>query len=263
MEPLYSKEKVIENNIINKKKVLRNFSLMNKIELKQFKFIYNEIIKVNKRKNSFDFTQIKYNIKDLEEEPKIKRKYTLENYSSIKNFVPQLRPIESKISPSKLFLNGNKTNHFNQKINSNDNRNYTSCPNSEIEEVDSEYNSSQNMISFCPSKNNNNLNGNKFDYLRKPSIKDVRKKLNRTKNNKIQKSFSKDNSLIKEKFENKFNLDNLSGSDLDDEEFNNYLNLRKISNNKNYIFKDNSKNRTRINSCSILNILEKKFKSEE
>ena len=45
-------------------------------------------------------------------------------------------------------------------------------------QIVNEYNSSQNMISFYPSKNNNNLNDNKLDYLRKPSIKDVRKKLN-------------------------------------------------------------------------------------
>ena len=231
---------------------------MNKIQLKHFNHLYNEYIYSNNRKNSFDFTQ-KYIIKNSEGEGKrtLKRKYTIENYLSIKGFVPTLKPIERKISPSKLLLNKRDKTHFH-KNNLNGNFNYISCPNSE-EEVDSEFNSSQNML-FYHQKLNNNGNSNEklIDILRKPSIKDARKNLHRTKNKNNQKSYSRKNSLIKEKLENKFNIDLSIGSDLDDNEYNGYLQLRKESNDK-----DNTKCRNRINSFSILTMLQKKFKLEE
>lgn len=258
MEPLFLKKNINENDIEINKTLLRGHSLMNIFQLKQFNHLYNEYIYSNKRKHSFDFTQ-KYSIKDSEEEGKrtLKRKYTIENYLSIKGFVPTLKPIERKISPSKLLLNKKDKTHFH-KNNLNGNSNYISCPNSE-EEFDSEFNSSQNMLFYHPKVNNNgNSNENLIDILRKPSIKDARKNLLRTKNKNNQKSYSRKNSLIKEKLENKFNIDLSIGSDLDDDEYNGYLQLRIESNDK-----DNTKCRNRINSFSILTMLQKKFKLEE
>lgn len=259
MEPLFLKKKTNENDIVINKTLLRGHSLMNKIKLKQFNHLYNECIYSNKRKNSFDFTQ-KYSIKDPEEgKGTFKRKYTIENYLSIKGFVPTLKPIERRISPSKLLLNKKDKTHFHfHKNNLNGNPNYISCPNSE-EEVDSEFNSSQNMLFYHPKINNNeNSNENLIDILRKPSIKDARKNLHRTKNKNNQKSYSRQNSLIKEKLENKFNIDLSIGSDLYDDEYNGSLQLRIESNDK-----DNTKCRNRINSFSILTMLQKKFKLEE
>ena len=259
MEPLFLKKKINENEIVINKTLLRGHSLMNKIQLKQFNHLYNEYIYSHKRKNSFDFTQ-KYSIKDSEEGKRtLKRKYTIENYLSIKGFVPTLKPIERKISPSKLILNKKDKTHFHfHKKNLNGNSNFISCPNSE-EEVDSEFNSSQNMLFFHP-KIDNNRNSNEIliDNLRKPSIKDARKNLHRTKTKNNKKSYSRKNSLIKEKLDNKFNIDLSIGSDLDDDKYNGYLQLRIESNDK-----DNTKNRNRVNSFSILTMLQKKFKLEE
>ena len=257
MEPLLLKKKINENDIVINKTLLRGHSLMNKIQLKQFNHLYNEYIYSHKRKNSFDFTE-KYSAKDSEEGKRtLKRKYTIENYLSIKGFVPTLKPIERKISPSKLILNKKDKTHFHKK-NLNGNSNFISCPNSE-EEVDSEFNSSQNMLFFHP-KIDNNRNSNEIliDNLRKPRNKNNQKNLHRTKKKKKKKSYSRKNSLIKEKLENKFNIDLSIGSDLDDDEYNGYLELRIESNDK-----DNTKCRNRINSFSILTMLQKKFKLEE
>ena len=233
MEPLFLKKKINENDIVINKTLLRGHSLMNKIQLKQFNHLYNEYIYSHKRKNSFDFTQ-KYSIKDSEEGKRtLKRKYTIENYLSIKGFVPTLKPIERKISPSKLILNKKDKTHFHFH--------------------------SQNMLFFHP-KIDNNRNSNEIliDNLRKPSIKDARKNLHRTKTKNNKKSYSRKNSLIKEKLDNKFNIDLSIGSDLDDDKYNGYLQLRIESNDK-----DNTKNRNRVNSFSILTMLQKKFKLEE
>lgn len=259
-----------EDNIEINKKLLLEHSLMNKIELKQFNHLYNKYIFGNKRKSSFDFTKKKFNIKDSEKDiGKSKRKYKIKKQLlSIKGFVPTLKPIERKISPSKLLLNKKDKSHFH-KSNLNDNSNCISCPNSE-EEEDSEYNSSQNLFFFYSNINNDNdiLNEDLPDKLRKPSIKDERKNLHRTKNNNNNKSYSRQHSLIKENLENKFNLDFSAGSDLEDEILDDYIQLRKVPNDKNNVNNNDSINnkdklRNRINSCSILTMLQKKFKLGE
>ena len=264
------KEKIISSNL--KKKIGRVHSLMDKMTIKKINFPHKSHIKKDKRKFSFDFSPKEINIKEIEDdEPNIKRKYTIENYISINGFVPKLKPKERRIIPSKLLLNKKGINNNKNNILLNINKNFISCPNSEQED-ESEYNSSNKILSLCPSTSYTNSFENKFEDLRKPSIKNDRKKLLRTKNvNKI-KTHSRKNSFIIEKFESIFNLGFLSGSDEDDDdgsdEYNDYKLLRnewghKNENKKEYGNINNKKYRNRINSWSILNILERKFKLDE
>lgn len=264
MESFNSKgKKIFENNLVINKKITRGLTLMNKITIKQLNFIYEDYASLNKRKKSFDFTQKKYNIKDIEENPIIKRKYTIENYLNIKNFVPQLKPKEGKISPSKLRLNKKEKISFIHKRNNNliikENHTFNSCPNSE-EEYDSEYNSSENMLIILQkSKIKEKKKEKIFENLKKSNIQQERKKLHRSKN-VIRKCYSRKNTFMKEKLKNKYKLDYSSGSDLNDEKYNKYLQARKGFNGN---YKKENNIRNRINSSSILNILEKKFKLDE
>jgi hypothetical protein len=255
---------MFENNLGINKKITRGHTLMNKITIKQLNFIYEDYASINKRKKSFDFTQKKYNIKDVEESPIIKRKYTIENYLTIKNFVPQLKPIEGKISPSKLRLNKKEKISFFHKSHNNliikENHTFNSCPNSE-EECDSEYNSSENMLIILQKNKKKEKKKEKiFENLKKSNIQQERKKLHRSKNVEIRKCYSRKNTLMKEKLKNKYKLDYSSGSDLNDEEYNKYLQARKGFNGNH---KKEKNVRNRINSSSILNVLEKKFKLDE
>ena len=260
------KEKIISHNL--KKKIGRIHSLMDKITVKKFNFPQKSNIKNNKRKFSFDFTPKEINIKELEDEPTIKRKYTIEfNFS---RFVPKLKPKERKIIPSKLLLNKKSENKNKNNILLNINEKFISCPNSEKDD-ESEYNSSNNILLFYPSTSYTNSIENKIEDLRMPSMKIDRKKLLRTKNVNILKTHSRKNSYVIEKFEKKFNLGFLSESDSDndDDGFDNYKFLSNEFGNKNETKKEfgnnnsNKKYRNRINSWTILNILEKKFKLDE
>lgn len=244
---------------------------MDKMTVKKFNFPNKSQTKKNKRKFSFDFFPKEINIKELEDESHIKRKYTIEKYISIHGgFVPKLKPKERNAIPSKLLLNKKGVNNNKNNILLNINKNFISCPNSEQED-ESEYNSSNNILSFCPSTSNTNSIENKFEALRKPSIKNDRRKLHRAKNINVQKTHSRRNSFIIKKFENKFNLGFLSESDDDDDndEYDSYKSLRNESDNKNENKKEYGninnykKYRNRINSWSILNILERKFKLDE
>ncbi len=261
MEPLNAKGKMFfEDNLGINKKFGRGHTLMNKITIKQLNFIYEDYSKLHKRKNSFDFTQKKYDIKDIKENPIIQRKYTMENFLTIKNFVPKLKPMEGKISPSKLFLN--KREEKNNFIHQNFkliklSQAAISCPNSE-EELDSENNSSENLLIFCVKNNKKKEKINK--NLEKTNIiQNERKKLHKEKNIEGRRCVSRKNTLLKKKIVNKFKEDYSSESDLNDDEFNNYLQIRKDYNDKN---KKEKNYRNRINSSSILNVLEKKFKLE-
>ena len=263
MEPFNAKGKMFfEENLDINKKFGRGHTLMNKITIKQLNFIYEDYNKLHKRKNSFDFTQKKYEIKDIEETPILQRKYTIENFLTIKNFVPQLKPMEGKISPSKLLLNkkeekNNYIHHRNNFILLKSNQASISCPNSE-EELDSENNSSENLLILCVKNNKKKEKKNK--NLKKSNIiKNERKKLHKEKNIEERRCVSRKNTLLKKKIINKFKVDYSSGSDLDDDEFYKYLQVRKDFNDKN---KKEKNIRNRINSSSILNVLEKKFKLE-
>ena len=260
MESLYKdKEKINYNNL--KKKIGRIHSLMDKINVKKFNFPNKSHIKKDNRKISFDFCPKELSIKILEDQSNIKRRYSIENYYSISGFVPKLKPKERKLIPSKLLLNKKSTKN---DIFLNVNRNFISCPNSEQED-ESEYNSSNKILSFCPSTSYTNS----IENLRKPIIKNDRKSLIRTKNINRQKTHSRRNSFIIKKFENKFNLGFSSENDLDDDEYDDCKLLQKESDSKNEdqkefgIINNNKKYRNRINSFSILNILQRKFKLDE
>lgn len=271
MESLNNEKNKIISNSNLKKRIEKVHSLMDKITVKKFNFPHKSHIKKNKRKFSFDFFPKETNIKDIDDEPIITRKYSIENFFSISGFVPKLKPKERKIIPSKLLLNKKGVNNNKNNILLNINKNFISCPNSEQED-ESESNSSNRILSFCPSTSYTKSTENKFEDLRKPSIKNDRKKLLRTKNVNRLITHSRKNSFIIEKFENIFNLGFFSGSDLDNDdeyEYDNYKSLRNESKNKNENNKEfgniNSykKYRNRINSWSILNVLERKFKLDE
>ena len=83
--------------------------------------------------------------------------------------------------------------------------------------------------------------------------------MHKEKNIEGRRCVSRKNTLLKKKIVNKFKEDYSSESDLNDDEFNNYLQIRKDYNDKN---KKEKNYRNRINSSSILNVLEKKFKLE-
>jgi len=263
------KEKIISSSL--KKIIGRVHSLMDKMTIKKINFPHKSHIKKDKRKFSFDFSPKEINIKEIEDdEPNIKRKYTIENYISINGFVPKLKPKERRIIPSKLLLNKKGINNNKNNILLNINKNFISCPNSEQED-ESEYNSSNKILSLCPSTSYTNSFENKFEDLRKPSIKNDRKKLLRTKNVNKLKTHSRKNSFIIAKFENIFNLGFLSGSDEDDDYSDKDIDYKLIrnelghknENKKEYGNINNMKYRNRINSWSILNILERKFKLDD
>ena len=258
MEFLKEKEKKIYDVKINKN-YLRVYSLINKISIANYHFSQKELINKKDKKRSYDFISKRINFNDIDIDKdiqfKIKRKYTKELISSIKGFVPQLKPIKNTIIPSKLLLNKKEN-----KILKSSSKNFLSCPNSEEDEK--VFDSSKENFPNC-TKNNNNLSSNiiKEKKLKKTSIKDIRKNLIKIRNINSQK-FSSDNNLLTLKSpEKKLNYDNSSGSDLNDEEYNSYLLLRKeLTNKKENAKANNYRNRT--NSMSILELLGKKFKNE-
>lgn len=252
MEKSSEKEKQVKNVKINKK-YNRVISLINKISISNYHFSKKELFNKVIKNKSYDFISKKIPIDNNDISNIIKRKYTKENISLIKRFVPKIKPIKNTIMPSKLFLN--KKN--NKKV-INTNQTYLSCPNSEDEKV---FDSSKESFPLCSTKIYNNNNRIKVENIENQDINNARKNLVKTKKINRQKSSSANSSLIIPKFENNFYLDNSYGSDLGDEEYDNYILLRKDLTSK----KENVNNRfrNRTNSMSILELLEKKFKVDD
>lgn len=184
----------------------------------------------------------------------IKRKYTMEveNSSSIKNFVPRLKPIEIHIVPSKLRLNKKgfkdlKRNKDN-KILLNINKYYISCP----EDEESDKNFSSKEVSPFSNKKNENISTEK--------IKFTRKVLEQTKNeNNMHKVNSINSFLRKNKYESELNLGYSSGSNLYEID---ELDNDSLVENKEEV-ESNNNHRNRFNSWSILDVLQKKYKLED
>jgi len=205
-------------------------------------------------KKSFDHFPKNMDIEEPNSITNLKRKYTLEveNSSSIKNFVPRLKPIEIHIVPSKLRLNKKgfkdlKRNKDN-KILLNINKYYISCP--EDEESDKNFSSKE----FSPFSNKNNENNSK------EKIKFTRKILEQTKNeNNMHKVNSINSFLRKNKYESELNLGYSSGSNLYEID---ELDNDSLTENKDEC-EANNNHRNRFNSWSILDILQKKYKLED
>lgn len=229
------------------------------------------------QKKSIDFFPKKMNIEKIDNPLDVHRKFTVEKKLMIKDFVPQLRPIEIHVIPSKLRLNkkGFKDlkRNKNNKILLNSNKYYISCPNSDEEGDSDQYDSSkENHISVNEIKNDNISNSIfTFEDEKKIDIKETRKTLQKTKFKieNIPKVQSKNNFAIKSQFNKDLNLGISSDSDLYDiDEIDNYSlkeyedkdtdeNKRKTNINENNI------KRNRTHSFTILEMLQKRFKLEE
>ena len=214
-------------------------------------------------KKSIGFFPKKIYIEKPESDEKItnKRKYSLEEHLSIKDFVPQLRPIGINLVPSKLRLNKKgfkdlKCNKDN-KILLMSNNYFISCPNSE-EESD---------ICLSPPKASD----------KHADIKNTRKILQKMKSGNLPKVMSRNViesncKLYKDdlKFEFDSDKDSLKFDDnlllYDDNDFINYnMNSfdvenenKKVNNNGEHVVRNN-----RINSCSILDVLKNRLSFDE
>ena len=195
------------------------------------------------------------------------RKYSMEEHLIIKDFVPQLKPIEIHLVPSKLCLNKKGFKDLNNnKLNQNNT--FISCPDSE-EESD---------IGLSPI-NNSPLN-------KTGNIKKTRKILKRLKSGNIQKVMSRNViesncNIFKDylKFEFDSEKDSFILDDnlllYDDNDFFNY-NVTNIDedNNNEKVKENNDENKKenelqnpvkndRINSCSILDVLKNRINFDE
>ena len=209
-----------------------------------------------------------------------KRKYSMEEKLVIKkDFVPQLRPIEIHLVPSKLRLNKKgfkdlKCNKDN-KILLMSNNYFISCPNSEEEEEE------ESEIDFSPKKKSN-----------KENIKSTRKILHKMKSGTLPKVLSTnliepscnifkeemkiDYESEKDSFESKEDENYINNDNLllyDDDDFIQYKKEEKDDEDKKEE-KDDKKNKeekdgkhnvrsNRINSCSILDVLKNRFSFDE
>ena len=203
---------------------------------------------------------------------KKKRKYSLEEKSVIKkDFVPQLRPKEIHLVPSKLCLNKKgfkdlKCNKDN-KILLMSNNYFISCPNSEQEEEEEE-----SEIDFSSELKNKN-----------EDIKSIRKNLQKMKSGSLPKVLSRNliepnSKMYKEAIKIVYESDNDDSFDFkNDEDYLNNDNLLLYDDNDfiNYKIKED-KNKgedkkegehnvrnNRINSCSILDVLKNRFSFDE
>jgi hypothetical protein len=196
-----------------------------------------------------------------------------------KDFVPQLRPIEIHLVPSKLRLNKKgfkdlKCNKDN-KILLMSNNYFISCPNSEEEEEE------ESEIDFSPKKKSN-----------KENIKSTRKILHKMKSGTLPKVLSRnliepscnifkeemkiDYESEKDSFESKEDENYINNDNLllyDDDDFIQYKKEEKDDEDKKEE-KDDKKNKeekdgkhnvrsNRINSCSILDVLKNRFSFDE
>ena len=230
-------------------------------------------------KKSIEFFPKKMLIEGLDNSDYIQRKYTKEDEINIKNFVPQLRPIEVHIVPSKFSLNSNGFKDLkrkkNNKISLNSKKYFISCPNSEEEDFDVDdserFNSSKDILPISKKKNEIFVKEFMLEDIQNLGIdiKETRRNLQKAKNINIPKIHSKNEIIIKGKYEKDLDLDNSFESDLYDiDEIDNYSLMeyedkeekkieKKESTEKNII------NRSRTNSFTILEMLRKKSTLEE
>ena len=209
-----------------------------------------------------------------------KRKYSMEEKLVIKkDFVPQLRPIEIHLVPSKLRLNKKgfkdlKCNKDN-KILLMSNNYFISCPNSEEEEEE------ESEIDFSPKKKSN-----------KENIKSTRKILHKMKSGTLPKVLSRNLiepscNIFKEEmkfdyesdkdgdsFESKKDEDYINNDNLllyNDDDFINYKIDEKDKDEEQKEGKEGKDGKegkhnvrtNRINSCSILDVLKNRFSFDE
>ena len=213
---------------------------------------------------------------ETDDSNKNKRKYSMEEQLIIKDFVPQLKPIEIHLVPSKLRLNKKgfrdlKCNKDN-KILLMSNNYFISCPNSE-EESD-----------ICLSPENTS------PIDKNANIKEIRKDLQKMKSGSLPKVLSRNViesncKLYKDdlKFENELeknslDLDDDNNNEIENENLllyddNDFLNYNmgsfdvKKKNKKDENKKENEGERTvrtnRINSCSILDVLKNRISFDD
>ena len=258
MEVMNEEEKIIGelDKVVADKKFFRFYSLINKLSISNYLFAHKELIHKENRKKSHDFSSKRTNINDMNIIIPPKKKFTRENISLIKRFVPKLKPIKNKVIPSKLFLN-----HKDEKISKDPIKNYLSFSNSGNQEKKF-YSTTENW-SF-QNKKNTNFNKATTNIIKKQNtINVIRNYLIDNKSKYIKKYSSSGNLKIIKKSKNKELNDSFNSfdSDLNDEEYNNYMALRGELTNKNDNNNDNFK--TRTNSMSILNLLEKQFQRKE
>ena len=228
----------------------------------------NSLDEFNKKfKKSIDFCSKKIYLEkpELEEKTKSNRKYSMEQHLVIKDFVPQLKPIEIHLVPSKLRLNKKgfrdlKCNKDN-KILFFSNNNSISCPNSEEESDISSFSEKYSLMG----KNDD--------------IKKTRKILQKMKSGSMPKVFSrnliesnckiyKDDMKLESDFEKEDSFDfddNVLLFD-DNDIFNNNIRSFDMDNHNNNNKKENDENEVknnRINSCSILDVLKNRLSFDE
>ena len=200
----------------------------------------------------------------------IKRKYSMEEKLVIKkDFVPQLKPIEIHLVPSKLRLNKKgfkdlKCNKDN-KILLMSNNYFISCPNSEEEEEE------ESEIDFEPEINNKN-----------EDIKSTRKNLQKMKSGSLPKVLSRNLiesncKMYKEDLKIDYDSDKEDSVDFKDDinylnndnlllyDDNDFINYKMNPNEEDKKIKEgeSSVRTNRINSCSILDVLKNRFSFDE
>ena len=208
-------------------------------------------------KNSIDIFPKGMDIEEPDDSGYKKRKTTLEyNLKEIKSFVPRIKPIKMYIIPSKLRLNRFKDLKLN--------KNNKTCPNLDDEEEESDNNNSNKEIYyFCGKLKDKNIN--EYFCKNEEDINIIRNRLKKIKNGNVSKKYSK-KAIVK--YDEEFNLGESSGSDLYDiDELNNYSlaenNKEKTKNQTNYNKEKTNKGRNRLNSWSILDVLQKKFQLDD
>ena len=200
----------------------------------------------------------------------IKRKYSMEEKLVIKkNFVPQLKPIEIHLVPSKLRLNKKgfkdlKCNKDN-KILLMSNNYFISCPNSEEEEEE------ESEIDFEPETNKKD-----------EDIKSTRKNLQKMKSGNLPKVLSRNLiepncKIFKEEMKIDYDSDKEDSFDFKDDinylnndnlllyDENDFINYKINENEEDKNLKEGEKivRSNRINSCSILDVLKNRFSFDE
>ena len=208
-------------------------------------------------KNSIDIFPKGMDIEEPDDSGYKKRKTTLEyNLKEIKSFVPRIKPIKMYIIPSKLRLNRFKDLKLN--------KNNKTCPNLDDEEEESDNNNSNKEIYyFCGKLKDKNIN--EYFCKNEEDINIIRNRLKKIKNGNVSKKYSK-KAIVK--YDEEFNLGESSGSDLYDiDELNNYSlaenNKEKTKDQTNYNKEKTNKGRNRLNSWSILDVLQKKFQLDD
>lgn len=252
MEISNNQNKIIDEIIINKK-YLRFYSLINKLSIANYLFSQKEIINKENRKKSHDFASKRINIDDANIIITPKRKLTKENISLINDFVPKIKPMKNTIIPSKFLLNNKEEKMLKEPIK----HFFSSFSNSESKEKIF-YSTKENLS--IQNKKKDNFNIVTKNVTEKKSIDEIRIYLIENKIKYIKKNYSSKNFLTIKKSKNK-ELNNSFESDLNDEEYNYYMSLRRELTNKKEI--NNNDYKVRTNSMSILNLLEKNFQRKE